>query len=267
MKSLWIAYCRITSHKNKSSKAAGHKETSPEEVNYEYVLQCAENNDNQAFKNGVVRTQSKAKSCNDVDIVCKAEVKRKWTTGIKNEILEIDVYDCEIYKEADESKNDILLGTITTNISSIEKDIEKIALMGSGITKSEFKTIAKSIEVNYPLIRPDTNNWKQTQVKSMEKALGDSIPCLYGIYRDYLNSGDKNNKEYGTSGSLFLIHVNEFNRLYNDMEISEYLSIKDYKKYLKDNVYIKTNQNRYDYTDAKLGKCIALEIKKLENKE
>lgn len=51
------------------------------------------------------------------------------------------------------------------------------------------------------------------------------------------------------------------------MEISEYLNIKDYKKYLKDNGYIKTNQNRYDYTDTEIGKCIAFEIKNIETGE
>ena len=297
MDSLWIAYCRITYYKKKNSKEApgntsseeavseemtpgntsseeavseemtsenaSSKEAVSEEKNYDYRFQDSDKNNDEEFIKGILKSQSRARGKDDIDIVCKIEVRRKRETGIKGEFLEIEVWDCQIYEDDKNKRKEIPLGVITTDTNSLGKNIQEIALMGSGITKSNFRTITKIIEVNYPLIKPDSGNWKGVQHKSREQALLESILYFGSLYKEYLG---KNNKSR-IKKPLFLIPVKEFSELYNDMEISEYLNIKDYKKYLKDNGYIKTNQNRYDYTDTEIGKCIAFEIKNIETGE
>ena len=267
MDSLWIAYCRITYYKIKNSKKAPgnafSKEAVSEEKNYDYRFQNSDKNNDEEFIKGILKSQSRARGKDDIDIVCKIEVRRKRETGIKGEFLEIEVWDCQIYEDDKNKRKEIPLGVITTDTNSLGKNIQEIALMGSGITKSNFRTITKIIEVNYPLIKPDSGNWKGVHHKSREQALLESILYFGSLYKEYLG---KNNKSR-IKKPLFLIPVKEFSELYNDMEISEYLNIKDYKKYLKDNGYIKTNQNRYDYTDTEIGKCIAFEIKNIETGE
>ena len=282
MDSLWIAYCRITYYKKKNSKEApgntsseeavseemtpgntSSEEAVSEEKNYDYRFQDSDKNNDEEFIKGILKSQSRARGKDDIDIVCKIEVRRKRETGIKGEFLEIEVWDCQIYEDDKNKRKEIPLGVITTDTNSLGKNIQEIALMGSGITKSNFRTITKIIEVNYPLIKPDSGNWKGVQHKSREQALLESILYFGSLYKEYLG---KNNKSR-IKKPLFLIPVKEFSELYNDMEISEYLNIKDYKKYLKDNGYIKTNQNRYDYTDTEIGKCIAFEIKNIETGE
>ena len=303
MESLWIAYCRITYTKKKeednsgngnSKNTAGKEENNNDsndknnnnddnDKNYDYRFQSfnkdipEENKDiaakfkyiTEIFKNGAAKSQAKAGKEDAVDIVCIMNVKRKRTTGIKNEFLEIEVWDCQVYEDDENKRKNETLGVITTDISSLSKDIEEIALMGSGITRNGFKTVSKIIEVNYPLIKPETTTgWGKSGHKSREQALSSSILYFYDIYKDNISKtkketvkSDKNNIQI--KGEYFYIPVNKFTEIYSGMEIQEYLDIKDYKKYLKDNGYVKTNKDRYDYTDAKVGKCIAFNIKKL----
>ena len=304
MESLWIAYCRITyviKREKKNSEDGTPENIDDNDKNYDYRFQSfngnipEEHKDTAAklkyltneFKKGIVKSQAKANKQNDVDIVCIMNVKRKRTTGIKNEFLEIEVWDCQIYEEEDSKRKEKTLGVITTDISSLDKDIEKMALMGSGITRNGFKTVSKIIEVNYPLIKPETTKgWGKSGHKSREKVLSLSILYFHDIYTEYSQVHEKkdNTKDiqednisntqketanrdknilYIKDDNYFYIPSNKFTEIYNGMEIQEYLDIKDYKKYLKDNGYIKTNKNRYDYTNAQIGKCIAFEIKKL----
>lgn len=301
MESLWIAYCRIAYEKkgkkgnsgNGTSENTDGKEENNNDgndknnndnndKNYDYRFQSfnrnipEENKNTEAklkyitdeFKNGILGSQP-AKDKRNIDIVCIMNVKRKRTTGIKNEFLEIEVWDCQVYEEDENKRRNETLSVITTDISSLGKDIEEIALMGSGITRNGFRTVSKIIEVNYPLIKPETTTgWGKSGHKSREQALSSSILYFYDIYTDNISSTQKETVKSDKNNILikdgyFYIPVNKFTEIYSGMDIQEYLDIKDYKKYLKDNGYIKTNKDRYDYTDAQAGKCIAFKIKKL----